>query len=689
MAQEIQGIFMHDGFLHFEKIKNFIKIYIGIQILYLVNLKNIIEVRIAIVHLRNIGISVNKLSKIFNLHRQTITDWYSIYLAEGIQALDDIKSGPKKINSEIVAYIIAKFNDLNFVRHYKNIICEKVKELYGITIHWASVSKILKKNKIDLSVKKNNKKLNTNEFETDNVKREFSEYAGLFLIFPFLKDFDFKTLFSDFDNIFKNKYYQMLDYFLGLILLLTSNLIKVEENIKNYSDKNLGVIIGKNNFPSLNSYRENLKTIINNVDIKKFEYMLCQKYFASNKECRELYIDGHFLPYYGLSNIFKGYNPIRRFAMKGRMAYFLNNAEGRPFFFILSNGYKGFREYLKEIVLDLENITDRKDILLIFDRGGYGKDFCDDLSKDCEFICWKLGKINLPEKPNWQEITLEHQGNEYGETVKIKVEACERLEIEKDKVKREIWIKKGDKISPAFTNNNNRSLESLVIALTNRWALQENIFKALKGMGIDAISSYKKELYPENWLFVEDEIRKVANPQKKIIKEKLNKIKKEMKVLNEKAGKKYFKGQINKSLSKIKQELEIKEKEFQSLKNELDKMPDKIEITELIKSKGIIKLDAEKKKFLDLVKILSYNAQQDIVDFIIPIYKDRRDVNMFVRQLLRKSGEIIISESSVKIIFKKFSSRRKTKSLKYLCDKINDMNFPHPILNKKIAFEVI
>jgi len=691
MAKAIQSIIIDDGFLTFEKTKDdIIKIYIGIQLLFFVYLKNLTEVRRAVIQLLNVSISINKVSQIFNISRPTITEWYRIYKNDGIEVLDKLKRGHTKITEEIQAYIIAKFKELNFIRNYKKIICEKIKEHFGITVHWSSVSKVLIKNGIDLSVKKNNKKIE-NVSAIKNEDEKFIEHAGLFFIFPFLKNINLKSLFASVENKFKDSYYKTLDYVFGLILLFCANMIEVEENIKNYSDKKLGEVLMKNKFPSLRSYRENIPKIIMDTDIEEFQFLLCKNYFEKNKECKEIYIDGHFLPYHGQSTIFKGYNSIRRFAMNGRTAYFLNNNDGRPFFFILSNEYKGFREYLLEIAKNLEKITGKKkqdDLLMVFDRGGYGKEFCDELTKHSEFICWKLGKPRLPDKADWHEIILENKANEYGNRELMKVSACEVLTSNDGRIERNIWIKKDEKISIAFSNNRNRSLDNLVRVLTKRWALQENIFKSLKKIGIDKISSYQKELYPENWLLVEYEIREVANPDKLIFKDKMNELKKEIKALNEKAGKKFIKGDEEKTFQKLKNQIEIKQNELEILQSEMNKISDKINITELIQTKKIVKLSDEKKKFLDLIKILSYNVQQDIVDFILPVYENQRDANMFVRQLLRKSGKIKISGDKIIIKFEKFSSKRKTIVLNYLCNEINEMSIIHPLENKKIIFEV-
>jgi len=68
--------------------------------------------------------------------------------------------------------------------------------------------------------------------------------------------------------------------------------------------------------------------------------------------------------------------------MKGRTGYFINNIEGRPFFYILSDEYKGFREFLYEIAENLRQIRTGATVdklIMVFDRGGYGEELCNDM----------------------------------------------------------------------------------------------------------------------------------------------------------------------------------------------------------------------------------------------------------------------------------------------------------------------
>jgi hypothetical protein len=275
-----------------------------------------------------------------------------------------------------------------------------------------------------------------------------------------------------------------MEYIYGLLFLLASNKIKVEENIKMHQDKQLEMVIGMHGLPSLRSYRSCIPRIISGIDINEFECMLARNYYKKHASCHELYIDGHFMPYHGKYETFKGYNPIRRFAQKGRVGYFINNHKGRPFFYILSDGYKDFRDYLIEIARNIEEITQdkkREDLILVFDRGGWGADFCDELGSEITFVCW--GKPELPSDVSWEPVTIEKKTNDYDIYEDESLEVCEVVESagKGKRCKRYIFIKRGEKISLAFSNDSKRSLAELVKILTKRLRLAGKCVQGIKG----------------------------------------------------------------------------------------------------------------------------------------------------------------------------------------------------------------
>lgn len=240
----------------------------------------------------------------------------------------------------------------------------------------------------------------------------------------------------------------------------------------------------------------------------------------------------------------------------------------------------------------------------------------------------------------------------------------------------------------AFSNDSKRSLAELVRILTKRWGLRENVFKGLKEIGIDKINSYECSNYPEDWLLEESEDREVVNPQKRIIDERIAGLKAEIKSLTEGMGKISMSGKKNSSkrLEYLRSELEKKREMIRLLREEREHVQEKVNITEIIQAEDIVRLNSEKKKFFDLMKVLSYNVQQDIVDTIRPVYDNERDVNMFVREILDQEGTIDMDADTITISFRQFKSGKKNEVLKLLIENANKMNIRHPILNVNMRF---
>ena len=122
MAYASQGLLTHDSFFSVmpdPSNSQLYNIYFGIQPLFSVSLENQDEFRTTIVHLVKMGVSVNRLSTIFNIHRNTINSWIAICSKNGTAALSGIKPGKTKITPDVQAYIIAKFKEIGFCRNYK------------------------------------------------------------------------------------------------------------------------------------------------------------------------------------------------------------------------------------------------------------------------------------------------------------------------------------------------------------------------------------------------------------------------------------------------------------------------------------------------------------------------------------------------------------------------------------------
>lgn len=419
---------------------------------------------------------------------------------------------------------------------------------------------------------------------------------------------------------------------------------------------------------------------------------------------RIAYVDGHFMPYYGEAPTLYGYNTQRRLAMPGREYISVHDEAGVPIYAALSDEYRKFQYYLEQIDARVRAIygLGEKQILEVFDRGGYCKEFCVQIDARIRFICWRSDAREVPpiEAKQWKEVLVSLQPNEYGQLKEKRFEAWERRRTldggEKQGRFREIWIKSGKKVSPALSNDFSRSLEELVAALVQRWGKQENGFKELKAHGIDRIHSYRKESYCQDFLYArgleqpqEGVCHEIGNPKIRELNKALSGLRRQKNRLDQRVAK----AQGGKKKQQLPRQLKMKvagvSRRIATLVRKREELPRKVLMMDRIEEERIVRLCDSKKLFFDWLKMNAIWARKVLVDVVKPYYKDLRDVNKFVGWLLSSRTYLTRQADTLLVEFPPHRSKSIRAALGALCAFLNSK--PPVDLNlsfTKITFRV-
>ncbi|MDW7681766.1 MAG: hypothetical protein SCK70_14485, partial [bacterium] len=171
---------------------------------------------------------------------------------------------------------------------------------------------------------------------------ERSPFAGSFMHHLFLQEINFSNLVSCFPKVAGNTYHH--DDILKTLFFKIANDIKSIEALKLINSSSLGALIGKSRSPDKDILRDQLSALatrnLSGVLIDKFARLLLEQHRIDPEV---FFIDGHFLPYYGLHVIAKGYYTVRRLAMKGNELYVISDLQGRPLFFMTESNEIDFR----------------------------------------------------------------------------------------------------------------------------------------------------------------------------------------------------------------------------------------------------------------------------------------------------------------------------------------------------------
>lgn len=393
------------------------------------------------------------------------------------------------------------------------------------------------------------------------------------------------------------------------------------------------------------------------------------------------FIDGHFLPYYGLNVIAKGYFTVRRLAMKGNELYAVTDLQGRPLFFITESNEIDFRPIIGRCAGKLIEYGVQRPIL-VFDRGGYGIHFFKELDETADFVTWAkyVGDKTLRNIPAEDFTTgIEVNGKRYlvAEKIQTVKESAQTAKSEgrDEPVSIELRmvvienIETGKRIA-IFTNNKNKQSFEIARYMLNRWGDSENVFKEMMNViNLNYHPGYDiKEL--ENQPLVDNPDICLIKKAIRSLQKEIHELEKEIELLEAREMKKSDKRRVAK-IVKLREDIAEKRTDIEKFENTLKGLPDKVSVIELLKGKAMGRADLEKKKIYDFVQFLSYNSRERLVEIFRECYDDHRDVKQVLNKIVDSPGYIKLVGETLIVVLDWMENRKHYESAVKFCRKLN------------------
>jgi len=619
--------------------------------------------RATVVQLVGMGVAKTRIARAFDVNRASIYFWEETHRSGGMRALLSLEKGPKpKLTEAMKDYIYALHKNLSGTRGMRKKIAQEVKKLYGVEVSRERIRRAVNERKAGeepSAVRAGEVGVGTEQERESGGKPVEVKHGGALIALPLLEKYGVERTIMD-RVVWSQGGYGFKECVFSLLLLLGARLLRVEENIKHYDDELMGGLIGRRRLPSLKTVRrvmgEATEEIGEQVEWMKGEYA---------RKCLEqwgyegaFYVDGHFMLYTGGERILFGYDPHSRKPEKGRTAYVVNTAGGRPIYEVLSDEFDDFKANIERIVDFLIDEAGVERPLMIFDRGGFGRECFERIEGKADFICWHDGKAEIPQKGKWRKVQVPHESNSYGESEYVEHEWKEQVLEEGDEggsgYRRMVFIKKGRKVSPAMTNVKEASGEEVLLLLTRRWGAQENVFKELVIDGLDKIHSYAKEEYDAEYFRDEgiERERMMENPEyRKLQQEKRKLQNKRDQMLGRIAKKEKDTGKTVKPTKTQRERLEKIERQLAEILSRLEYVPEQVRRIDHIKDNGVMRLSNGKKKYFDLLNFVAYNVRRDLAEIAGPIYGNNRDMHQLVLKILRLTTRVEHRGKETKVVF--------------------------------------
>ena len=521
----------------------------------------------------------------------------------------------------------------------------------------------------------------------------YNAYAGGLLFAPLLEQYSFVPTLKRVIGIATHEGYSFEELCTTLFYHDVFGFRSLEDFKRVYPEE-FGLLIGRSTSPSLFTLRRFLHKVreLNKSEelIDEFALMYLNSGIA---KWGVLYIDGHFLPYYGIYPITKGWHGVRKIPMKGSYNFIGVDAKFTPWLFLVRSSSEDLLEKIPEMLekakrigRDIglsEQVVD--DLILVFDREGYSAElyrFIDgrdrkDKKRRAIFISW------AKYSDKWVNEIVEDR---FDQSVEVKYEIQGSKEIKYFQTKRTmskygviraVVIQSGriKKRSVIYTNakDNEVDAEKIIELLCRRWG-EENLIKEL----------LLKHLinYSPGYVFEElEEQPMVDNPEiKKLKKEKagkateLHKLKLQLADWILKQTDKAAFEDLKKTKIQLLADIAKADNEILLLKQQIDKTPKKIRFDQINDGGKLLKLNYEKKRFLDCIKVFVYNMEKKMCEQLLNYYDKQKELLPALSMIVGRGGHVKLEAGQLKVKLRRFINSEIDYAARHICEDLNRMN---------------
>ncbi len=499
-------------------------------------------------------------------------------------------------------------------------------------------------------------------------------YAGAFMAWPYLSLLGFLPLvWSTYGELLKvkGKLYGLIQsvssfFFLTLLGFDTLEAFKVADR------EGFRRLIGTVCSPTVKTLRAKLGIISSFGKGYGFLMGLAKQYCIMGMlEVGVLYLDGHFIPYFGKREMGKGYYTLRRLAHPGRTQHFVNDRNGRPLFFFLREANESFVTMIPELIRETHALIGEQQSTFIFDRGGQSGTLFKEIEDNGDlFITYKKGKFRHMPGGAFRPHKAEYF--RWGKKFEKTYELWEgEIRITGYGNARLILVKRNGHQTPIITNDRKRSAVEVASLMFDRWR-QENFFKYMAAnYSIDELVTHEVH---------EISVALVPNPRWLELEKKIREARRKIAIMERKVGKlvtqngetKFYEDERKKPLTTQTSALQRMRTHLKKLQHEQKECPKKISPGEMgLEAKSAI--PQEGKVILDAVKLAVYNAEEWLLEIMKSHYRNWRDPRPVLRMILQQKGDYEIKDGVVRVRLQKFEDSSYQKAARGLCEVLTDL----------------
>lgn len=473
-----------------------------------------------------------------------------------------------------------------------------------------------------------------------------------------------------------------------LLTLLFMALLRIQrpEHLKERDPAVLGRLLGLDRAPEVKTLRRKLTHLAAYHCANALGAELARRRVAQRGYLMGfLYVDGHVRAYHGKHPISSAYVARRHLAMPATTDYWVNDRSGDPLLVITGDVNTALTLAFPDLLTQVRDLLGDRRATIVFDRGGFSPRLFQIMLNDgFDILTYRKGKSRhiRPRRFVRRRAKIDGQWVTY-------FLHDQPVRFLKGKLRLRQITRLSDNGHQTQVLTSRWDLRDIEIAyrMFDRWR-QENFFKYMREeFLLDALIDYRIES--------EDPTRTVRNPERRALDKQIRKARSAVAEAERAYGtaaaastpprQSAIRG-FKTALANLKKKLRTTRTHLSKLLNQRRRIPARVEIRDLHEG-ALVRLATERKHLTDLIKMVAYQAESDLLTLLRPHYKRAdQEGRTLLHELFAAAGNIRVSGSELLVTFAPLSSPHRNHAAQALCEILDQTATTFPGSSLRIRF---
>ena len=454
--------------------------------------------------------------------------------------------------------------------------------------------------------------------------------------------------------------------------------IRRPEGLKEHSPTELGRVLGVDRAPEVKTLRRKLAELAAVGRAAELGRALAQRRVVQRGAALGfLYVDGHVRVYHGKHRLPKTHVARMRLSMPATSDYWVNDTAGDPLFVVTAEANAGLVKMLPHVLQEIRTLVAHRRVTVVFDRGGFSPAlFQQILAAGFDLLTYRKGRVRrLPPR-----YFRPHRTRIDGRTI-LYLLADQEVRLLQGKLRLRQVTRRADDghQTPILTSRRDLSAAQVAYRMFDRWR-QENFFKYLRDeFALDALVDYAtvpddptREVPNPAWTRLDAQLRQAQAQwdrlQAEYGLEALMNLEQQRRTMR---GFKIAQGKLGQKIWEVGQRV-------LQLQARRDKVPRRVPV-QAVTPEPVVKLAPEIKHLTNIVKMVAYQAESELVCAVAAHYRRVQDEGRtLIQTAFLSAADLQVTATELRVTLWPQSSPHRTRAMAALCEELNSLNTVFP-----------